>query len=1413
MFLLNTSIHIIFLLVKVKCVLFFQRLNQIFRNFLYNYYHTMKKTLLLMSIIFLLGKITIAQTPQYYNTLTYDWNLNATFGNVLGKIQYLVTPDQFPGSISGNITKLYFKNGSTLNTTANVTGTLKLGLVSQTVFASNTDPFILPAQLTTVLTNYSVTASATGNTWFSITLPTPFYYDRTKVLVVEMTTTASSSAFNIAGGTITTLKTIGNAVTTATSGDAAFWGTLLFPSIGVDVVAALPPVIPPPLATFANSSTDTIWISSPKTIVNTSNGADRSYWDIIDYSATSKTGPYTAYPATRMCKTSQGIDACFLDTNKYVTNFPYVYDQAGYYRVKVTAVNQYGNDTYIDTIYVDTPSTKPVSEFFIDKRVIGVGDFGSCFDLSSNGPTNWYWYLVNNTPNTNPLFPNRFTPQATSQNPKLNAFEGGTFDLCLVTSNLRGTDTICKKSYVRVIPGYPACAGVSAEKDTIARDMEGTVVLSTVGGIYFPSLVSACSKGFTISTCSDMVELNMERFKMRVNVTGTTADSLLIHIGNKTGTVVARYGGVTIPPQFKVVNVPGGIAYLEVKLAATTGNNGDSGFAVRWSSVPPTYSKPHAAFSMPDTIYDKTKVQFVNQSTGVNAKYSWDTDGDGHYGIDEPTLDLDSTTTNPSRSYNVFAEYWANICLKSYNCVGADTACKRIKFLPINSAPISNFTVNRNTGFTTDTFRFKDNTQNGATSWSWSFLPDNVAYLLGTNAGSQNPIVLLNSATAYQVTLTVTNAKGQSTEIKPNYVTAIAYTSPGCSNCQGNFVPTTIDIGISRVTLANMDTATALGTPVYHALYTVKQATLYRGVSYTLSTARLTATEGMSTRGWIDFNHSTVFGDQSNEVIISETDQFKTVTTGSFTVPSDAPIGNTRMRIGVTLGSTAISDQVATLGCFEDYGIIIAMDYTKPTLSLRGLSIEKTEVNKPYDEQGVNAWDNLENDISSRYQVIGTVNTAKVGYYELKYIVADLYGNVSDTAYRTVQVEINQTGPTVQLNGPDTIKVDVNTGYSDQGATAHTNTGEDISSLMSVTGVVDTTRLGTYIMSYSSTDQFGFTDTAYRWVIVQDTIKPVITSKAGSPLFTHQVNAPYLDPINVTDNYWKNIKPVRSGPINPEVRGTYNLQYNATDSSGNAASTYFATVEVKDLIPPTVTLEGENPMTVDVFTQFNDPGVTAKDNYFVNVTTVRTGLPTMTTLGPTTIIYTCTDGDKNSTVVTRVVNVVDRIAPEITLSGLDPVTHPRFKPYTDAGVTLKDNFYSQAAMQSRLTVDQSGLDVTRPGLYYVVYNLTDPSGNKAQTVKRLVKVEEDFTGISEASKDKNISIYPNPSNGIFNITSTGNSNISRLRVVDIVGKVILELTVKTKTSQLDLSTFHKGVYFVEYQNEEGAWQTQKIMLN
>jgi hypothetical protein len=77
--------------------------------------------------------------------------------------------------------------------------------------------------------------------------------------------------------------------------------------------------------------------------------------------------------------------------------------------------------------------------------------------------------------------------------------------------------------------------------------------------------------------------------------------------------------------------------------------------------------------------------------------------------------------------------------------------------------------------------------------------------------------------------------------------------------------------------------------------------------------------------------------------------------------------------------------------------------------------------------------------------------------------------------------------------------------------------------------------------------------------------------------------------------------------------------------------------------------------------------------------------------------------------------------------------------------------------------------MTKPGIAICNIPLTDPSGNKATKQERLVNVV-DFTGIEELGSNTNLSVYPNPSNGMFTVSTKNNTNITSIKVMDILVK-------------------------------------------
>jgi type IX secretion system substrate protein len=70
----------------------------------------------------------------------------------------------------------------------------------------------------------------------------------------------------------------------------------------------------------------------------------------------------------------------------------------------------------------------------------------------------------------------------------------------------------------------------------------------------------------------------------------------------------------------------------------------------------------------------------------------------------------------------------------------------------------------------------------------------------------------------------------------------------------------------------------------------------------------------------------------------------------------------------------------------------------------------------------------------------------------------------------------------------------------------------------------------------------------------------------------------------------------------------------------------------------------------------------------------------------------------------------------------------------------------------------------------------------------------------------NISILPNPSNGLFNIAIEGSNNSMDLFVVNSRGQVILkkELDAQNSSHKLDLSSMKPGLYFLKFVNNKGV---------
>ncbi len=256
-----------------------------------------------------------------------------------------------------------------------------------------------------------------------------------------------------------------------------------------------------------------------------------------------------------------------------------------------------------------------------------------------------------------------------------------------------------------------------------------------------------------------------------------------------------------------------------------------------------------------------------------------------------------------------------------------------------------------------------------------------------------------------------------------------------------------------------------------------------------------------------------------------------------------------------------------------------------------------------YVEPGATAMDNVDGDLSMHIEISGNVKTTAIDTYIVTYRVSDVAGNVT-TKTRTVIVTDDEP-PVVELIGDETIRLITGDRFRDPGARAYDSREGDISSRVVATGTVNTSRPGTYTLTYVVKDAAGNSSVPKkRTVIVAgDEVPPEITLIGGSPMFLKKGDR-YKEPgAMAKDNRDGNLSSriSISGSVNSDVVGSYKLTYTVKDNSGNIA-TEERVVNVRepsapiDNRPPVIRLIGGSPNTITEGDTYEEPGVNATDD-------------------------------------------------------------------------------------------------------------------------------------------------------------------------------------------------------------------------
>lgn len=153
----------------------------------------------ILALLFvLIANIAGAQNPTFWTGNTNAPSNSFPFNQATGKaMQSLIAPNEFSGgggAYFGNITKFYVQGTASVNPT--FTGlTVKMG---QTTATSLPTGSLYTGPMTTVYSTATATLSSNAAGWLMITLQTPFLYDPSLSLVVEISQCAvTGGAFTV----------------------------------------------------------------------------------------------------------------------------------------------------------------------------------------------------------------------------------------------------------------------------------------------------------------------------------------------------------------------------------------------------------------------------------------------------------------------------------------------------------------------------------------------------------------------------------------------------------------------------------------------------------------------------------------------------------------------------------------------------------------------------------------------------------------------------------------------------------------------------------------------------------------------------------------------------------------------------------------------------------------------------------------------------------------------------------------------------------------------------------------------------------------------------------------------------------------------------------------------------------------
>ena len=452
----------------------------------------------------------------------------------------------------------------------------------------------------------------------------------------------------------------------------------------------------------------------------------------------------------------------------------HTYVTPGNYTVSLEVADDCGSNTSTRTGYIRVFGASPVADFIADPQTGGAPLAVQFYDTSAGSPTTWYWDFGDGA-------------TSTLQSPSHTYATHGVYTVSLTAGNSGGTNTVVKTNYITAtqqIPGAdftadPTTGAVPLDVsftdlstgsptlwswdfgDGNTSDLQNPSHTYAAPGTYSVTLTASNTYGSDPVTKSDYITCGFSpQADFNVSTTSVYTNWYVEFYDLSTGNPTEYFwdfgdgSNATWSYPWHAYSQPG---TYTVSLTVTNAFGSDTETKTDYIVVSPR--PPEASFEAypRDGTFPLT-VTFYQWSYGGyygNLTYAWDF-GDG--------------TTSDSPDYDVVHTYMqAGVYTVSLtvSADGLSDTLTRVNYIGNRSPPppVAGFTATPLSGNAPLTVSFIDQSSGSPPlTWSWD-LGD------GSTSTEQNPVHQYLAPGSYNVTLTVTNAGGESTESRESYIT------------------------------------------------------------------------------------------------------------------------------------------------------------------------------------------------------------------------------------------------------------------------------------------------------------------------------------------------------------------------------------------------------------------------------------------------------------------------------------------------------------------------------------------------------------------------------------------------------------------------------------------------------------------